>query len=83
LVYTGDSALLDTCLDMKEALARWRAKPESFKLNTYTGRIYGREQSFVLPYAIEELENSLKINEDFLAYVIHQARVKLISDIAL
>jgi hypothetical protein len=41
---------------MKEALNRWRAKPESFKLNKYTGEIYGREQSFVLPYTTQEIE---------------------------
>lgn len=83
LVFNGDMSLLDSCLDMKTALQRWNKKPENFEIRPFTGKVYGRKQSFNLPYTVDVMEWSQKINEKFLEFIITQAKAKLISDIAL
>lgn len=83
MVYNWDTALLDTCLDTKTALQRWSRRPENIDLRPYTGKVYGRKQTFTLPYIFEPIENSELINEKFLEFLIHNAKVKLLSDISL
>jgi len=83
MVYSWDSDQLNFCLDAREAMEWYSKIPKGMAVMDYTSKIYGRTQEFQLPWCLSRLPKSKDIKKEFYAYLIKNAKDKLISDISL